>query len=50
MWRTLFCDAEPSCVPLGVTTVLARLLACTMLPAVVAVTMVARAARWVVEQ
>lgn len=49
LWRALFCEAEPSCIPLGLTTVLARLLACIMLPVLVAVTMLARAVRWVVE-
>jgi hypothetical protein len=49
LWSALFSDAEPSCVPLGFATVLARLLACIMLPAVLAVTLLARAVRWVSE-
>lgn len=49
LWRVLFCEAEPSCIPPGFGTVLARVLACSMLPVLLAVTMLARAVRWVVD-
>ncbi len=49
VWRTLFCDGEPSCIPVGLSAVLARVLACMMLPVLLAVTIVTRAVRWVLE-
>jgi len=49
IWRVLFCDAEPSCLPVGLSGVFARVLAIAMLPLLLAVTVVARAVRWVLE-
>ncbi len=48
-WRMLFCDAEPSCLPIGLSAVLGRVLAIAMLPLLLAVTMVARAVRWALD-
>ncbi len=42
------CDAEPNCSPIG-SVVLSRVVACLMLPVLIAVTIVARAVRWVLE-
>jgi len=48
-WKMLFCDAEPSCLPVGWSAVLGRVLAIAMLPLLLAVTVVTRAVRWVLE-
>ena len=48
IWRALMCDAEPNCSPIG-SVVLSRVVACLMLPVLIAVTIVARAVRWVLE-
>jgi hypothetical protein len=48
-WRVLFCDAEPNCVPPGLTVIAARALAVVTLPLVLAVALAARAVKWVAE-
>ncbi|MCJ7752793.1 MAG: hypothetical protein MUQ65_17180 [Armatimonadetes bacterium] len=48
-WKMLFCEAEPSCLPIAWSAVLGRLLAIAMLPLLLAITMVTRAVRWALE-
>jgi len=48
-WKMFFCEAEPSCLPIGWSVVLGRILAVAMLPLLLAVTMVARAVRWALD-
>ena len=45
IWQSLFCDIEPSCMPVGPATLASRLLAGAMLPAALAATLIRRAAK-----
>ncbi len=49
IWRLLYCDGEANCLPIGLPLVLSRLLALVTLPVLLAVTVLARAVRWVLE-
>ena len=49
VWRMLYCDGEATCFPLGLPLVFSRLLAVLILPLLLAVTVLARAVRWVLE-
>jgi len=49
MWRTLFCDGEPSCLPPGLGTVLPKVLACAVLPFLLLASALERAARRLAE-
>jgi hypothetical protein len=49
IWRMLYCDGEANCFPLGLPLVLSRMIAVLILPLLLAVTVLARAIRWVLE-
>ncbi|MFB3882282.1 MAG: hypothetical protein ACE149_13530 [Armatimonadota bacterium] len=49
IWRMLYCEGEPTCLPLGFPLLMTRLLALLTLPALLAATLLARAVRWVLE-
>jgi len=49
IWRTLFCDSEPSCVPPGLAGLLPKVLACAVLPFLMLASLLERAARRVAE-
>ncbi len=49
LWRMLYCDGEANCFPPGITLVLSRVIAVLALPLLFAVTVMARAVRWVLE-
>jgi hypothetical protein len=49
IWRTLFCDSEPSCVPPGLAGLLPKVLGSAVLPFLVLASLLERAARRVAE-
>jgi len=49
LWQALLCDGQPTGMPLGLVTLVSKVLGCAMLPVLLLVTLVGREARRVLE-